>query len=120
MRKKIPSSYDSGNNLSSINNNSLGKGMVSDHTIGSKLVNNSSINNQYKYSKEEVLSLWNKKKTKKIPFDYESNKNIASTEPLIPMSMISLNSLEKKVTKKNKIKLFIKFFFYYFKNLNLF
>jgi len=96
MRKKIPSNYDAGTNLSNINNNSMdnyskGKTVMNDHKVGS---------NQYKYPpKEDVISLWNNKKkpnNKKMPFNYD-NKNISSTEPLNPMSMMSINSYDKKV-----------------------
>jgi len=107
MRKKIPSNYDAGTNLSNINNNSMdnyskGKPVMNDHKVGS---------NQYKYPpKDEVISsLWNNKKkpnNKKMSFNYD-NKNISSTEPLNPMSMMSsFNNYDKKVNKINDKILF--------------
>ena len=75
-----------------MDNYSKGKTVMNDHKVGS---------NQYKYSKDEVISsLWNNKKkpnNKKMSFDYD-NKNISSTtEPLNPMSMMSFNNYDKKV-----------------------
>jgi len=102
MRKKIPANYDGGSNLSNINNNSMdnyskGKTVMNDHKVGS---------NQYKYSKDEVISsLWNNKKkpsNKKMSFDYD-NKNISSTEPLNPMSMMSFNNYDKKILGQNSV-----------------
>jgi len=97
MRKQIPSNYDASSNLSNINNNSMdnyskGKTAMNDHKAGS---------NQYKYSKDEVMSIWNNKKkpnNKKMSFDYD--KNISSTEPLNSMSMMSFNNYDKKVSNR--------------------
>lgn len=101
MRKKIPTSYDASSNLTNINNNSMdnyskGKSVMNDHKATGS--------NQYKYSKDEVMSIWNNKKkpnNKKMSFDYE--KNISSAESLHsnPMSMMPFNNYEKKV---NNIK----------------
>jgi len=103
MRKKIPTSYDAGTNLSNINNTSMdnyskGKTVMNDHKAAGS--------NQYKYSKDEVMSIWNNKKkpnNKKMSFDYD--KNISSTEPLHsnPMTMMTFNNYDKKILGQNSV-----------------
>jgi len=100
MRKQKPTNNVASTKLSNINNNSMdnyskGKTAMNDHKAGS---------NQYKYSKDEVMSIWNNKKkpnNKKMSFDYD--KNISSTEPLNSMSMMSFNNYDKKILGQNSV-----------------